>query len=196
MTGAEPDKQRQASTATLDIAGNRRATKWSAKALLGRGLWELAHPLFAWSPRQLWGWRNALLRLFGARIGPGVHIHPTVRIAVPWNLDVGADAAVGDGAILYSLGAIRIGERATVSQYAHLCAGSHDHEAPDMPLLKTPIVVGDEAWICTEAFIGPNVVVGERTVIGARAVLVRSAPANAVLAGNPARVIRTRQEAP
>src|SRR5690606_40555832 len=88
------------------------------------------------------GWRRAVLRAFGARIGRDVRIHPTVRIAVPWNLSIDDEAAVGDRAILYSLGRITIGKRATISQYAHLCAGSHDYRRRDLQLLKLPIIVG------------------------------------------------------
>jgi putative colanic acid biosynthesis acetyltransferase WcaF len=173
----------------LDIAANRRARKWSDRELLGRLLWETSGFLFAWSPRQLWGWRNAWLRLFGARIGRAVHIHPSVRIAVPWNLRIGDNTAVGDGAILYSLGLIALGADVTVSQYAHLCAGAHDHRQPDLPLLKRPIAVGAGAWICADAFVGPGVTVGAGAVVGARAVVVRDVPPGVVVAGNPAREV-------
>ena len=177
----------------LDIAVNRRARKWSARERVGRGLWEAVQPtLFAWSPRQLWGWRNALLRAFGARIGRQVHIHPSVRIAVPWNLSVEDFSAIGDGARLYSLGRIDIGADVTISQHAHLCAGTHDHQRSDMPLIKAPITLGRGAWICADAFVGPGVVVGDYAILGARAVAVADVPAWTVSAGNPARVVRTR----
>lgn len=182
--------------ATLDIAANRRARKWSRRALAGRALWELAQPLFAFSPRQLWGWRNLLLRCFGARIGHGVRVHPTVRIAVPWNVQIGEFAAVGDRAILYSLGPVHIGARATVSQHAHLCAGSHDHLQPDLPLLKPPIRIGDDVWVCADAFIGPGVTVGDFAVVGARAVVTKDVAAAAIVVGNPARVVGQRPGAP
>jgi hypothetical protein len=78
----------------LDIATNRAAQKWTPRELIGRALWELLRcPLFAWTPRPLWGWRRAVLRLFGAKIGPNANILPTARIAVPWNLDLGDFAA-------------------------------------------------------------------------------------------------------
>jgi putative colanic acid biosynthesis acetyltransferase WcaF len=155
-------------------------------------LWGLAHPLFRCSPRPMWAWRRILLRLFGASIGCDVHIFPSVRIAIPWTLQIGDQAAVGDYAILYSLGSISIGARATISQYAHLCAGTHDHRSPAMTLLKMPIAIGDDAWICAEAFIGPGVMVGERAIVGARAVAVRAVPPGTIVAGNPARRIGMR----
>jgi putative colanic acid biosynthesis acetyltransferase WcaF len=176
----------------LDIAANRRARKWSPRALAGRGLWELTGFAFAWSPRQLWGWRNAMLRLFGARIGRDVHVHPTVRIAVPWNLVIGDHTAVGDGAILYSLGTITLGASVTISQYAHLCAGTHDHRQADLPLVKAPITIDDGAWICADAFVGPGAVVGAYAIVGARAVVVGEVEARTIVAGNPARRLAVR----
>jgi putative colanic acid biosynthesis acetyltransferase WcaF len=182
--------------AGLDIAANRAARKWSRKELAGRLLWDLAAPVFALSPRPLWGLRRALLRAFGARIGRNVHILPSVRITIPWNLDIGDEAAVGEGAILYALGPIRIGRQATISQYAHLCAGSHDFTRADMPLLKPPIEIGEGAWICADAFVGPGVTVGARAVLGARAVAMKHVAPGLIVAGNPARPIRKRGSAP
>jgi putative colanic acid biosynthesis acetyltransferase WcaF len=185
---------RAAGGAQPDVAANRRARKWSGRALAGRALWELLQgPLFAWTPRPMWAWRRMVLRAFGARIGRNVHLHPTVRIAVPWNLSVGPDAGIGDRAILYSLGPITIGAAATVSQNAHLCAGTHDFRRRDMPLIKPPVAIGPGAWICADAFVGPGVTVGEGAVVGARAVAMRDVPAWAIVAGNPARKVSERR---
>lgn len=171
----------------IDIAGNRSAKKWSIAELTARVLWELLSlPIFAWSPRIFWGWRRGVLRLFGAKIGEGANIHPSVRIAIPWNLDVGSNVGIGDRAILYSLGKIKICDDATVSQNAHLCAGTHDHRRSDMPLLKLPIVIGSGAWICADAFVGPGVTVGNLAIVGARAVVTKDVDPSAIVVGNPA----------
>jgi putative colanic acid biosynthesis acetyltransferase WcaF len=173
----------------VDIERNRVSQKWSLSELLGRFLWALVWPFFRLSPRLCWGWRRFLLRVFGARVERQVHVFPTVRIAVPWNVSLGDSCAVGDRAILYALGPIRIGARATVSQGAHLCAGTHDIHDPARPLLKLPISIGNDAWVCADAFIGPGVVVGEGAIVGARAVAVKEVPAKSIVAGNPARQI-------
>lgn len=178
---------------TPNIAANRWARKWSGSELAARGLWELLRaPLFAWTPRPLWGWRRFVLRMFGARVGREVHIYPSVRIAVPWHLTIGDQTAVGDRVILYALGEIRIGQRVTISQGAHLCAGTHDYALADMPLVKSPISVGDNAWVCADAFIGPGVRVGSHAIVGARAVAVKDVQPGIIVAGNPARAIRRR----
>lgn len=161
--------------------------------MIGRGLWEvLRGPLFAWTPRPMWGWRRCVLRIFGAKIGREVYVHPTVRIALPWNLRIGDEAAIGDCANLYSLGTITIGRCATVSQNSHLCAGTHDYRREYMQLLKPPIVIGDGAWVCADAFIGPGVIIGARAIVGARAVVIKSVPDGLIVAGNPARVLGSR----
>lgn len=156
-------------------------------------LWHLASPLFRLSPRTLWGWRRVLLQIFGARVAPGAHIYPSVRITMPWNLELGSQCAVGDHAILYALGPIVIGPRATISQGAHLCAGTHEWRDPAMPLLKLPILVGADSWVCADAFIGPNVTIGEGSVVGARAVVMKSVESGWIVAGNPANKIGKRE---
>ena len=101
------------------------------------------------------------------RIGREVQIHPKVRIEIPWNLDVGDWSAIGFDALIYNLGPVRLGQRVTVSQRSHLCAGTHDFRDPAMPLQKPPITVHDDAWICADAFIGPGVEVRCGAVVGA-----------------------------
>ena len=177
----------------MDIDANRMARTWTVQELAGRALWDvLSVPLFACTPRLFWAWRRTLLRSFGAKVGRKVHIYPSVKIAVPWNLSIGDCSAVGDRAILYALGPITIGARVTISQYAHLCAGSHDYIDPAMTLLKPQIVVEDDAWICADAFIGPNVNIGGRSIVAARAVVVKDVPAAMIVGGNPARPIKQR----
>jgi putative colanic acid biosynthesis acetyltransferase WcaF len=189
----DPPTPRQADEPTqLDIAANRRAPKWTGKELAKRLLWDLAQPAFAWSPRQIWGWRNVLLRLFGAHVGRNVRIYPTVKIAVPWTLSIADGASVGDHAILYSLGSITLGASASISQYAHLCAGSHDYRQSDLPLLKLPISIAEGAWVCAEAFVGPGVNVGAYAIVGARAMANRNVDAWTIVLGNPAQVVGVR----
>lgn len=98
---------------------------------------------------------------------------------------------MGDCAILYSLGVITIGDRCTISQGAHLCAGTHDIIDPARRLLKPPICVGSDSWVCADAFIGPGVTVGNGAIVGARSVVMRDVTPSVIVAGNPAREIRS-----
>jgi putative colanic acid biosynthesis acetyltransferase WcaF len=175
-----------------DVASNRAAVKYDSRELIGRAAWAIAGSFFRASPRPLFAWRRFLLRLFGARIGREVHIYPSVRIFMPWNLEVGDWSSVGEDALIYNLGRVSLGARVTVSHRAHLCAGTHDHRDPVLPLLKPPIRVADDAWIAAAAFVGPGVTIGQGAVVGAAAVVVRDVAAWKVVGGNPARVIGTR----
>lgn len=177
----------------LDVNENRRARKWSRAEQLGRVLWSLVGPLFILSPRPLWKWRVFLLRLFGAKVGRNVHIYPDVRISMPWNISIGDNAAIGSRATLYALGPISIGAEATISQGAHLCAGTHDYRDPSMPLVKATIRVSNGVWICAEAFVGPKVEIGSMAIVGARAVVMRSVPSYDIVVGNPARSVGRRK---
>jgi putative colanic acid biosynthesis acetyltransferase WcaF len=177
---------------SLDIADNRRGQKYTAGEQFRRVLWGFGKPLFRFSPRPCFGWRRMVLRCFGASVGKHVNMYPSTRIYFPWNLTVGDWSAIGEDALIYNLGPVTIGSRVTISHRAHLCAGTHDYTRPDLPLLRPPIVVKDQAWICADAFIGPGVTVEEGAVAGARAVVMKNVSAWTIVAGNPAQEIRKR----
>jgi len=175
-----------------EIVERRSTRKWSRKEIAGRVLWSCLSPFFRWSPRLLYGWRRGLLRCFGAKLGRGVNIYPSCKVTIPWHLEIGDWTTIGDDVKLYALGTIKIGSRVTVSQGAHLCAGSHDYGDPSFLLLKLPIIIKDSAWVCADAFVGPNVTIGEGAVIAARSVVVKDVASGEVVGGNPCKRIKTR----
>lgn len=173
--------------------GKMESSPWKPMENFKRALWMIVRAsLFRFSFHNWYGWRRMLLQMFGAKLGRGVRIRPTAMVEIPWNLTIGDDAIIGDYAILYSLGQISIGARTTVSQFAHLCAGTHDHTSRRFPLLKPPIVIGQDAWIAADAFISPGVTVGDRAVVGARATVVRDVPADQIVVGPAAAPIKPR----
>lgn len=172
---------------------SKHLSPYSLKERFLRVLWGACQStLFRWSPRPLWGVRNWLLKRFGADIGQHVYIDNKVRIFAPWKLKIGDHTAVGDGAIIYNLGSLEIGEHVTVSQRAHLCGGTHDYRSRQMSLIRSPIRIEDDAWICAEAFVGPNVTIHNGAIVGARSVVVRDVEARTIVCGNPARFIKRR----
>jgi putative colanic acid biosynthesis acetyltransferase WcaF len=176
-----------------DQAGDRHISPWGVRAKLGRALWSfVSATLFRPSPRPCYGWRNWLLRRFGATIHPTARIRPSVDIEIPWHLTVGPSSSVGDHAILYCLAPVTLGDRVTVSQYAHLCAGTHDHTRRSMPLVPRPIVLEDDTWIAADVFVGPGVRVGAGTVVGARSAVFSDLPPWKVCVGTPARPVAER----
>lgn len=168
---------------SFSLANRFMRTVWGAAYLL----------LFRISPRPFHVWRVLLLRIFGAQIGKGCHIYPSVKVWAPWNLLLGDHVGVADGVTLYCMDKISIGDYAVVSQGAHLCGGTHDYNSENFQLIAKPIVIGAHAWVCAEAFIHPGVLVPEGAVIGARAVVTKSpSMPYSVYAGNPCRQVATR----
>lgn len=137
--------------------------------------------------------RSAILRLFGARVHPSARLRPSVRITHPWNLSVGAHTAVGDLAVLRCVAPVRIGDRCTISQYAHLCPMSLDPDTDPPTLITGEIAVEDDAWVASDVFVGPNVTIGADTVIGSRSTVIDSLAPRSVCAGDRARRLGERR---
>lgn len=162
---------------------------------LARVLWDLVSIImFRYTPIPMHSWRSFVLRLFGAKVGRGVHIYPKVKIWAPWNLVLEDQCGVANGVILYSQGKITLGRRSVVSQGAHLVTGTHDYTKPGFPLVTNPIIVGDHAWIAAEAFVHPGVIIGEGCVIGARSVVIKDMPSWMVCSGFPCKPVKERME--
>lgn len=179
----------------MDTQGTYVGSTFSLGNRLGRILWSIVGTiLFRFSPKPLHGWRSFLLRCFGARIGKKVHVYPGAKIWAPWNLEVGDASAVANGATLYTQGKIIIGRNVVISQGAHLCAGTHDYNLPEFPLITKPIIVEDYAWVAAEAFVHPGVTIGTGSVVGARSVVTKNTPAWMVCAGHPCKAIGERND--
>ncbi|PWQ98821.1 colanic acid biosynthesis acetyltransferase WcaF [Leucothrix arctica] len=154
--------------------------------------WLIQSTLFACSPQFMYGWRRYLLRLFGAKIGKGVIIRPSARITYPWKLSIGDYSWIGDHVDLYSLGDIRVGKNAVVSQKSYLCTGSHDYQSDSFDIYQKPIVIEDEAWLATDVYIAPGVTIGKGAVIGARSSVFKDMPAGMICVGSPAVPVKKR----
>lgn len=162
-----------------------------------RLIWALVQAtLFRCSPRPWHGFRARLLKLFGADIPePGkVVVFPGASITYPWRLTLAPRSMVGPGVRLYNLARIELRRGATLSQCCHLCAGTHDYLRWSMPLVAKPIVIGENAWLGAEVFVGPGVAVGELCVVGARSVVVGDLPPRKVCVGHPCKPLKDRPE--
>jgi putative colanic acid biosynthesis acetyltransferase WcaF len=160
-----------------------------------RALWLIVWTLFFRpSPTPLFWWRRFLLRLFGAEVGSGAHPYSSARIWAPWNLVMEAGSCLAAGADCYCVDKIVLGRDAIISQRAFLCTATHDHRQPGFKLMTGPVIIGENAWVAAEAYIGPGVTLGAGAVAGARAVVVRDVPPGAVVVGNPARLIASEVE--
>ncbi|HAD57984.1 MAG TPA: putative colanic acid biosynthesis acetyltransferase [Planctomycetaceae bacterium] len=121
-----------------------------------------------WSGLKVW-----LLRLFGARIGAGVVIHPNVRVKNPWRLSIDDNCWIGREVWIDNIEDVTIESDVCLSQQAYLCTGSHDHHSETFELTAAPIRIGHGAWICCRATVLPGAVVPGMRVVGAGRVFTR-----------------------
>lgn len=117
----------------------------------------------SWIPGS--GWRDALLRLFGAEIGTGVVIKPRVKVKFPWRLVVGDYSWIGERVWIDNLEQVTIGSHVCLSQGVYLCTGSHDWTSETFDLITRPISVSDHAWVGAFAVLAPGTTVGEGAVL-------------------------------
>lgn len=175
----------------LDLYDNRTFQRGAGR--WREALWVSVGNFFmsSWLPGS--GWRVGLLRAFGASIGEGVVIKPSVCIKFPWRLVVGRYCWIGERAWIDNLATVNLGDHVCVSQGAYFCTGSHDWSVTTFDLVVRTIQVSPHAWIAAGSVVGPGVTVGEGAVLGLGAVASRDLDAWTVYGGNPAIKIRMRQ---
>lgn len=156
--------------------------------------WFVQGSIFRFSIHTMYGWRNWLLQIFGAKIGKGVKVRSTAKFTYPWKVSIGDYSWIGDHVELYSLDRIDVGCHCVISQHAYLCTGSHKLNDPAFGLETKPIQVKDGAWIASDVFIYPGVTMHEMSVAGARSTILKDIPVNEIHAGYPARFIKERFE--
>ena len=156
--------------------------------------WAVQQFVFSISPQPAYGFRRWILRVFGANVGKGVLVRPTVRITYPWKVTIGDFSQVGDFVELYSLGAIEIGSNTVISQRSYLCAGTHDFRDQTFPLVSKPIEIGSGCWIAADVFIHPGCKIGDRVIVAARSTVCESIHTTGIYEGNPARFIKSFEE--
>lgn len=154
--------------------------------------WLVQSSLFHWSPQFAYGFRRWLLRCFGAKVGKGVIIRPSVTITYPWKVSIGNYSWIGDNVVLYSLGEIEIGTHAVVSQKSYLCASDHDYTQVNFPIRARKIIIESEVWVAADVFVGPGVTIKQGSVIGARSSVFSDMPAEMVCFGYPCRPVKKR----
>jgi putative colanic acid biosynthesis acetyltransferase WcaF len=157
-------------------------------------LWAIVRVLlFRPTPESFNAWRVGLLKLFGARIGPHTAIGSSVRIDFPWNLRIGSDVFIAPHVIINCMGEVWIGDRTRISQYSHICAGTHEYQRRDMRIRRCAITIGSDVWVAVDAFVGPGVTLGDGCLLAARSSAFRDLPAGMVCIGEPARARKNRE---
>jgi putative colanic acid biosynthesis acetyltransferase WcaF len=179
----------------MQVDLSRFGNSWynPGRGFLVRVVWHFVNALFLQNPlNPSSGLKVALLRLFGARIGRGVILKPSINIKYPWNLEIGDHSWIGENAWLDSLAPIRIGSNVCVSQGVYLCTGNHDWSDPSFGLIVRPIIVEDGAWVGARATLLPGVTLASHSIAAAGSVITRGTEPFMIYAGNPAQPMKRR----
>ena len=130
-----------------------------------------------------------------ARIEPGAIIREQVEIGKNAVIMMGAiiniGAVIGEGTMI-DMGAV-LGGRATVGRNCHVGAGAVLAGVIE-PASATPVIVEDNVMIGANAVVIEGCRIGENAVVAAGAIVVSDVPANAVVAGCPAKIIKMKDE--
>ncbi|WP_076558533.1 sugar O-acetyltransferase [Salimicrobium flavidum] len=129
--------------------------------------------------------------LFGSR--ESLYIEPSFRCDYGENIHVGTDFFMNFDCVFLDVCEIRFGDRCQVAPGVHIYTATHPLDAKDRASGKEfgkPVSVGDDVWIGGGAIINPGVSIGDRAVIASGAVVTKDVPADTVVGGNPARIIR------
>ena len=68
------------------------------------------------------------------------------------------------------------------------------YAAPDWPAISRPVVIGDDVFIGTRAIVQKGVTIGDGSIVAAGSVVTKNVPRRTIVAGNPARVLRSLDE--
>lgn len=141
---------------------------------------------------------NAILADLIGSLGPDTEVRPPFRVDYGSRISIGARTFINYNMTALDVAPITIGDDVQIGPNVQLLTPTHP-VAPEPRRAKVegakPITIGDNVWIGGGAIILPGVTVGENSVIGAGTVVTRDVPANVVVVGNPARVVRELSDA-
>lgn len=121
------------------------------------------------------------------------YIEPTFRCDYGYNIFLGKDFYANFDCVMLDVCPIHIGDNCMLAPGVHIYTATHplDAQARNSGMeFGKPVVLGDNVWVGGRAVINPGVTIGDNAVIASGAVVVKDIPANAVVGGNPAKIIK------
>lgn len=155
--------------------------------MVKRLLWYFVNVLFFINPLNPSSKiKVVLLRAFGAKIGKGVRINPSVNIKYPWQLAVGDFSWIGEKVWIDNLVKVTIGSHCCISQGALLLTGNHNYKSARFDLMVGEIVLEDGVWIGAKALVGPGVICKSHAVLSIASATSINLEPYTIYRGNPA----------
>lgn len=155
--------------------------------------WFFIHILFVKSSLMpFMGIRIFWLRLFGANIGKGLIIKPSVHIKFPWKLTIGDYVWLGEHCWIDNLDNVTICNNVCISQGALLLTGNHDYTVSSFDYRNAPIVLEDGVWIGAKAVVCSGVTCKSHSILTVGSIATKDLEAYTIYQGNPAKEIRKR----
>ncbi len=112
-------------------------------------------------------------------------------------ITLGSRSSIGINARIH--GPCEIGDDVMMSPAVVIYALSHAFEDTSVPMIDQgflpprPVIIESDVWIGTRSIILPGVRIGQGSIVGAGAVVSRDVPPYSIVAGNPAKVVRSRR---
>ena len=138
--------------------------------------------------------KTALLRELLGQAGEGAVVQPVFACDYGSNIRLGRNAFINYNCVFLDCAAIEIGDDLQMAPAVQLYTALHPLDAETRRSgveYARPIRISNDVWIDGGAIVLPGVGIGDGAVIGAGSVVTRDVPANSLVAGNPARLVRT-----
>jgi maltose O-acetyltransferase len=122
-----------------------------------------------------------------------IYIEPNFFCDYGYNISVGNGFYANHNCVILDVNTVRIGENVMFAPGVQVYTATHplDVETRNSGReLGFPVEIGDNVWVGGNAIICPNVKIGNNAVIGAGAVVTKDVPNNALVVGNPAKIMK------
>jgi len=160
---------------------------------LKRLLWFFTNAIFINSPLfPISSLKVLLLRIFGAKVGRGVVIKPSVNIKYPWKLAIGDYSWIGENVWIDNLAAVKIGSHCCISQGALLLCGNHNFRSVHFDLMVGEIIMEDGTWAGAKSILSPGTTMKSHSVLSAGSLAKGELEPFWIYQGNPAVKIKER----